>query len=165
MLHSPREAKTTTTTTITYSKLASSISSTVQCVFVDVAKGRDSRNLSRRNMHFRARWPRPTDRPTWGSFAQMDGYKRRSQERSQSVRRSKEEGRGRCRKDHFDGHLETIQLCCGRTESEEGEKIWARMKEGRKELNWEQVRDGMRERLTVFHSLSKCGGRGIRYEH
>ena len=21
------------------------------------------------------------------------------------------------------------------------------------------------ERLTVFHSLSKCGGRGIRYEH
>ena len=26
-----------------------------------------------------------------------------------------QEGRGRCRKDHFDGHLETIQLCCGRT--------------------------------------------------
>ena len=111
-------AATTTTTTITYSKLASSISSTVQCVFVDVAKGRDSRNLLRRNMHFRARWPRPTDRPTWGSFAQMDGYKRRSQERSQSVGAAVEEERkeGRCRKDHFDGHLETIQLCCGLTD-------------------------------------------------
>ena len=53
------------------------------------AKPPCSRNLSEVDFDLWARWRRPGARP----FAQMDGYKRRSQERSQSVRRSKEGGR------------------------------------------------------------------------
>ena len=91
-------------------------------------------------------------------------------EASQFVGR-KREGRGRCRKDHFDGHLETIQLCCGRTDGlslREGEKEDLGSDERRKEgvkLGTSEGRNAKGERLTVFHSLSKCGGRGIRYEH
>ena len=150
MLHSPREAKTTTTT-ITYSKL-----STLKCTFISACESQ----AALLTQPFRSILTSGQDGGDLGlvrSLRWMDIKGGAKKEASQSVGRKRKGGRGRCRKDHFDGHLETIQLCCGRTDGlsqTEGEKEDLGSDERRKELNWEQVRDGMRRERRETDSIS-----------
>ena len=144
MLHSPRET-TTTTTTITYSKLAAAAAAAADLGLVRSSDGwTDIKGGAKKEASHS-----PVSQAGRQSVSHEGGQAGRQEGSPLHPRR--------CRRDHFDGHLETIQLC-RRLRRERGRSGWGwagrlslsgRMKERRKELNWEQVRGGMQsERAT-----------------